>query len=186
MKPSSYIDNERNQLARYQILMQHRQHVERIFWSRIQILHLIQTAVIGGSFYLMKNTETINFAPALLFFGIVLTLILFIICIHDWMDAKRNDTRLDRLGDTLGVRRTAERWLIFCWGIKTHRLLYIAIILFILVDLALLSYLGFASRAVLASAHCWAIAGLAVVAAVAILIALAWTGKGWKIIHREP
>jgi len=162
--------------------MQHRQHIERIFWSRIQILHLIQAAVIGGSFYLM-NTETRNFAPALLFFGLVLTIILFIVCIHDWMDAKRNDTSLHNLGHTLGIRRTAERWRIFGWGIRTHRFLYFAIILFILVDLALLFYFVFCPA--MPAALCWAIAGLTVAAVVAILIALAWTGKGWKIIHRE-
>ena len=136
MKPSFYSDDERNQLTQYQILMQRRQHIERIFWSRIQILHLIQAGVLGGSFYLWSRCH-LFLAPFLLSLGILLTIILFIICWYDWKDAQINDTRFHNLGDSLGIRRTAPRKC----KIRTHVLLYIVIGLFITVDIAFLCFI---------------------------------------------
>ncbi len=145
MKQSSHNDDARNQLARYQILMQRRQHIERIFWSRIQILHLIQAGVLGGS-YLMWRAKDPSVPPvlyaALLFMGIVLTIILLIICKHDWKDARINDNDFQSLGYRLGIIRTAPRWLMFGRKIKTHRLLYAVMGLFILFDVLLLFYFG--------------------------------------------
>ena len=128
MKTSSYSDYERNKLTRYQILMQRRQHIERIFWSRIQILHLIQAGVLGGTFYLTKHRLSF-LAPPLLFVGIVLTVILFFICTNDWKDAKRNDGIMHNLGDSLGIRRTERKWnLVFT---RSHKLLNAVVKLFI-------------------------------------------------------
>jgi len=171
MKPSLYTDYQRNQLARYQILMQRRQQIERIFWSRIQILHLIQAGVLGGSFYL-KNTCFATFAPPLLFVGIVLTIILFVICMHDWMDARINDVQMHNIGGTLSIRRTAERWSIFGCKIQTHKLLYVVVILFILVDLVVLFCFHF----------CW---GMAVTIALIILVLFALVAKRLGFLKKE-
>jgi len=184
MKQTSDNDYERTQLARYQILMQHRQHVERIVWSRIQVLYLIQAGVLGGSFYLIGKRFQI-FSPPLLFVGIVLTVILFFICINDWMDAGRNDRSMHNLGHGLGIRRTAERWRIFRrWRIRSRVLLYVVIIFFILLDLALLWY--FVSCHQIAYAFGWAIASSIVVIVVSIPISLIFMGKCCKIIDRDP
>ena len=143
MKPSSNSDHKRNQLLRYQLLIQHRQHVERIFWSRIQVLHLIQAAVIGGSFYVIGQKELPNcFSYVLLGLGIILTITLFILCKYDWKSAEVNKNSLYNLGDALGIRWAPERPHITICGhrmrISGHRILYFVVILFIPVDILLL------------------------------------------------
>ena len=108
-------DLERNQLARYQILAQHRQHLDRQFWSRVQILHLIQAGVLAGSFYLWKyHCVPPAFYLGILVLGIILTIILRIICKYDWDDVEENKKRLYHLGDTLGIRWGAERQIQIC------------------------------------------------------------------------
>ena len=137
MKPSYYTDWERNRLARYQILMQRRQNIERIFWSRIQTLHLIQAGVLGGSFSLWKyHNNHPAFYLGLLILGIILTIILFVVCKNDWNDARRNDEGMHSLGDSLGIRRTAERKR----KPRSHRLFYGVFPLFIFIDVELFLY----------------------------------------------
>ena len=144
MKTSYHADRERNELARYQILMQHRQHIERIFWSRIQILHLIQAAVIGGSFYISYQKDLPDlFPPALLGFGIILTAVLFVLCKYDWKSAQVNEKRLHNLGDTLGITWSPRRWHICGYEIKAHIILYFVVLLFIIVDSSLMFYFIF-------------------------------------------
>ena len=116
--------------------MQRRQHIERIFWGRIQILHLIQAGVLAGSYILWSGSH-LFLAICLLSLGILLTTVLFIICLYDWKDAKINDTRFQNLGDSLGIKRTAPRK----YKIRTHVLLYIVIGLFITVDIAFLCFI---------------------------------------------
>ena len=142
MKPSSGSEYKRNQLARYQILMQHRQHVERIFWSRIQILHLIQAAVIGGIFYIYKAELPTCFYFVLLGLGIILTVLLLILCIYDWKSAEVNKERLYSLGDALSITWSGKRWHIHSLHITAHRILFVVIVLFIILDAGLLSYIA--------------------------------------------
>lgn len=146
MNTSPYNDDEKNLLTRYQILMQHRQHAERTFWSRIQVLHLIQAAVIGGSFYIhyVENIPAC-FSLILLGFGILLTVILFILCIYDWQSAKVNQVELFNLGATLGIKWSPERCSLKIWNnvhfkLTAHGILYFVIILFIILDVGLFSY----------------------------------------------
>lgn len=49
-----------DKLTLYQTLMTHRQHAEKVFWSRIQTLHVIQAAVLGGGYYLWKDKELVS------------------------------------------------------------------------------------------------------------------------------
>lgn len=142
MKPS----NERNQLARYQLLVQHREYIDRVFWSRIQVLHLIQAGVIAGSFYV--RPEHCGGYPILSFIilvlGIILTIILRIMAGHDWDDATVNNMTLYHLGDTLEIRWGAERKKTFGLEIKGHQLfLNLVFPLFLVVDLSLLLYFVF-------------------------------------------
>ena len=146
MNTSPDNDYERNLLTRYQILMQHRQHAERTFWSRIQVLHLIQAAVIGGSFYIHYGENIpVYFSLILLGFGILLTVILFILCIYDWKSATVNQVELFSLGNTLGItwspkRRSLKMRKDVQFKLTAHGILYFVIILFIILDVGLFSY----------------------------------------------
>lgn len=145
MRIDSEVDYERNQLARYQILMQHREYLDRLFWGRVQILHLVQAGVLAGSFYLRGQGYPIFFSIALLSLGIILTSLLFIICRYDWNDVEENKKSLYPLGDALGIRWSSERPTIFGYRIYGHRILYLILILFLLADLGLLLYFIFDS-----------------------------------------
>ena len=172
MKQSSYGDYVRNRLERYRILMQHREYRDRLFWSRIQILHLIQAGVLAGSFYLAKQGFAIIFPSILLFLGVILTITLLVMCKYDWSDATRNEKELYSLGDTLGIRWSAERWRIFGHTIRGHILLYGVFTSFIIMDLYLLFCCNFY----------WAIATTILII---ILIAFVIVGKRYKILTKE-
>ncbi len=133
------------------------------------MLHLIQTGVLVGTFYLWKYCLSF-LVPSLLSLGIVLTIILFLVSINDWEDAKRNDSSMHKLGDSLGIRRTAERWnFVF---IRSHILLYAVVILFIFVDVRVLFYFS----------RMW---GIWVALGLVILALLICVLKHLKILRRE-
>ena len=143
MRTNSEVDSKRNQLARYQILMQHMEYLDRLFWSRVQTLHLIQAGVLAGSFYLRGQDYHPFLSLSLLSLGIVLTGLLFIICKFNWNDVEENKKSLYPLGDALGIRWSAERPSIFGKRVYGHIILYFIVILFLLVDLGLLLYFIF-------------------------------------------
>ncbi len=137
------IQDRTNQLARYQILAQRREYQDRLFWSRVQTLHLIQAGVIASSFYIRH--EQWNGYPILsicvLFLGIILTTLILIICYYDWKDAEANKASMYKLGDSLGIRWGSERRIrIFGYKIYGHTILYSIFGLFLLVDSGLLLY----------------------------------------------
>ena len=149
MRPQNDIRYDRSRLARYQILRQHMEFLHKLFWSRVQILHLIQAGVLAGSFYLWKHGPDYTvFYLGILVLGIILTIILYIICKYDWNDVEENKKRLYPLGDALDIRWSSERQICksgrtihipkCCYG---HSLfLYFVFPLFIFIDVELLLY----------------------------------------------
>ncbi len=121
--------------ALYNTLLSRRQHIESIFWSRIVTLHAIQAAVLGGGYALQKAHDP-ALSVALLVIGLLLTLLLFILAHNDWNDARINDKMMHNLGDSINIRRTAERHCL-----KSHWILYVVIILFFLVDFAFIFFI---------------------------------------------
>ena len=128
-------DDETNKLTRYQTLMNHRQHAERVFWSRIQTLHVIQAAVLGGGYFLWKDDE-LGLSVALVFIGILLTLLLGRLTFNDWRDASVNDHLMHKLGDELVIRRTADRHCL-----KSHSILYFIVAFFLIIDIGFILFL---------------------------------------------
>ncbi|MFC1871066.1 hypothetical protein ACFLYF_01500 [Chloroflexota bacterium] len=118
-----------DKMSLYQILMSHRQHAENVFWSRIQILHAIQAAVLVGGYYLWENTER-WYAIPLLVLGLVLTVLLRILARNDWNDANINKKLMDSLESCLKFSRAKERHCL-----RSHKILYALIYLLGGVDL---------------------------------------------------
>ena len=140
MSVSPTSDEERNQLTRYQILRQHMEFLHRLFWSRVQILHLIQAGVLAGSFYVRGQYPALSFG--LLGLGVTLTIILRIICRYDWNDVEENKKSLYPLGDSLGIRWSSDQRFCVCGHkIYGHKIfLNVVFPLFIVVDAGLLAY----------------------------------------------
>lgn len=142
---------ERNRLARYQILVQHKEYLDKLFWSRVQILYLIQAGVLGGSFYLWQYLSSHKpLLIGLMALGIFLTAILFRVAYCGRKDAISNDTALYKLGDSLGIRWCARRDVKIFWVFREksliskmlmgHKLFYAVFGVFIGVDSALMGY----------------------------------------------
>ncbi len=119
----------------YQTLLNRRQHIENIFWSRIQTLHLIQAAVLGGGYFLGRIEGEIVLSVALLLIGLLLTVLLGYLACNDWNDARVNDKKMYTL-DELGIRRTANRDCL-----RSHSILFCAIILFLVIDIGFILWL---------------------------------------------
>jgi hypothetical protein len=137
------LESEKNRLAKYQILIQHKQYIDKLFWSRVQILNLIQAGILAGSYALRdKYLEIWPSYPVLsigiLVTGIILTIILLLVARLDWRDSQRNDAILYSLGDRLGIRWTAERGRFEPRG---HRLFFFAFGLFLTIDSSLIVYI---------------------------------------------
>ena len=93
-------------LVKYQILLQHRQFLDRLFWSRVQTFHAIQAAVLAGSFAVRDKGW---YDEGLLALGATLAIALLFICRNDWADAECNKQALYSLGEYLGIRRGSKR-----------------------------------------------------------------------------
>ena len=127
-------EHQEDKLVLYQILQAHRQHAERVFWSRIQTLHAIQAGVLAGGFYLLTR-EWNNLAIATFSLGAILTLFLGLLARNDWSDAKVNRQTMCRLSNELKFKRTAGRYL---WGrLRSHYIMLLIIIGFLVGDIVL-------------------------------------------------
>jgi hypothetical protein len=133
LSPQSYSEK----ITFYQTLSNRRQNIEAIFWSRVQTLHAIQVAVLGGAFYLWKIHSELGLAVAVLSLGIILTLTLGRLAYNDWKDTSINDCIMHKLGDELGITKSAHREDYF----KSHNILFYLIILFFMLDIAFLLFL---------------------------------------------
>lgn len=149
-------EDEGKRLARYQILVHHKEYLDKLFWSRVQILHLIQAGVLGGSFYLWSKYSNHPWLyVGILALGIFLTVVLFRVAYCGRRDAIRNDVTLYKLGDSLGIRWCAERDVkihirkfskvfdehsLISKALMGHKLFYAVFVIFIGVDSALMGY----------------------------------------------
>jgi len=129
------LEEENNNLAHYQVLMTRRQHIENIFWSRVQTLHAIQAAILASGFFLIEKDYRI-LSVAVFSFGAFLTFFLGWLSHNDWSDAAVNDSDMHRLGDILHIRRTADRRYLKKL-LKGHRIMYILMVIFLAGDTAL-------------------------------------------------
>ena len=125
-----------NRLRHYQVLMDHRQRVEGIFWSRIQTLHAIQAGVLAGSYALRNDCW---YSQAILLLGFLLTFFLYVLCHNDRQDAEVNQECMFQLGDSLGIRWSSEPRGIREF-LRSHRILFLVVAIFLCVDLALSVY----------------------------------------------
>jgi hypothetical protein len=124
-----------DKLTLYQTLMTHRQHAEKIFWSRIQTLHIIQAAVLGGGYYLWKD-KGLGLSVALIFVGILLTLLLGRLACNDWSDASVNKELMCKLESALKFNRAAKRKCLL-----SHSILFSVIGLFLTLDIVSILFL---------------------------------------------
>ena len=124
------VETDNVSYARYSILSQHRQYLDKMFWSRVQVLHAIQAGVLAAG-YLLRNEAW--YAEALFSIGALLTFFVGLMAWYDWQSAEANKEALYELGDRLGIRWSAEKRNIRRL-LPGHVLLYIIIILFILAD----------------------------------------------------
>ncbi len=127
----------------YQSLVQHKIHQDQLLWSRIQILHALQAAVLAGGFALHYTWEASNFGGVLLLCGGVLTLVLFFLVLGDWADMKVNEGIMEELARRLlpvGMKNKVIRWTDRdVWHrkrrcVEGHYMIYGALILFMMVD----------------------------------------------------
>jgi hypothetical protein len=124
-----------NGLEKYQTLLLHRQHAEKVFWSRIQTLHAIQAGILTGGFFSLLN-EYPKLAIAAFSLGAVLSFMLGYLAYNDWSDAKSNQEVMQRLGDILGIRRTAKMNCVRKY-LRSHITLFIIIGVFAFGDIAI-------------------------------------------------
>jgi hypothetical protein len=88
-----------SELEYHRSLMEHRQSIDRLFWSRTQTLYAVQAAVLGGAFALKDD----SYGWALLLFGAFLTAMLGLLCSYDWQGVKVNESTFFDLCDRLGI-----------------------------------------------------------------------------------
>ena len=133
-------------LQRYSVLMSQRQHQDRLFWSRVQTLYVIQAGVLGGSYAIalkahgpLKTTlealRLCDFAVGLLLLGVVLTMMIGLLCCYDWQDFRVNESRLFSLGDRIGISQGVKHTGIRRW-LPGNRVLNLSVIGFAVIDLA--------------------------------------------------
>ncbi len=91
-------------LTRHQILMHQRQYQDRLFWSRVQTLYVVQAAVLGGGFALQHEW----YGWAILLLGSTLTTLIGLLCSYDWQGVKVNEVQFYSLCDLLDIRWDAK------------------------------------------------------------------------------
>ncbi|MDO8472585.1 MAG: hypothetical protein Q7T05_02070 [Dehalococcoidia bacterium] len=125
-----------NDLTRYQILMDRRFQIEKVFWSRVQTLHVIQAAVLASGFFLLVEKHYRFLSGIMLLFGAILTFFLGLLAHNDWKDAAANDIDSERLCKELNIKRTAGRHGITKF-LNSHRIMFILIGMFLAIDIIL-------------------------------------------------
>ena len=125
----------------YQSLVQHKIHQDQLLWSRIQTLHAIQVAVIGGGFATHFYYDNSLLGGWWLVIGGVVALFMLFLVLGDYADMKVNAAIMKDLArrllpspllgpvkwvdDTVWLRRH---------HVRGHHLIYASIVMIILVD----------------------------------------------------
>jgi hypothetical protein len=139
---TSQPEPETTDLTRYQILMNRRFTIEKIFWSRIQTLHAIQAGILGSGFILLMDDRRI-LSGFVFLFGALLTSLLYGLAHNDWNDASVNDCEYCILEKKVNIARTAGRQGI--WRLlKSHSIMFSLIKLFLFID-AVFAVLAFSN-----------------------------------------
>lgn len=81
----------------YRALVGLRTHHDRMLWSRVQTLIVVQGAVIGGSYAVGDHQLAAGFLTG----GVVLSLVIYELVVKDQMDRDTNDRIIETLGDKL-------------------------------------------------------------------------------------
>ena len=128
----------------YEALVQHKIHQDQFLWSRIQTLHALQVAVIGGGFAAHYSWENSLLGGLFLVSGGVVSLIMFFLVIGDYADMKVNQPIMEELArrllpsPLLGPVRWVDETV---WHRKFlvggHYMIYAYIVLLISVDFVL-------------------------------------------------
>ena len=85
----------------YQSLVQHKIHQDQFLWSRIQTLHVLQVAVIGGGFTAHFFWENSLLGGLFLVIGGAVALWMLFLVIGDYADMKVNETIMKKLASSL-------------------------------------------------------------------------------------
>ena len=133
----------------YEALVQHKIHQDQFLWSRIQTLHALQVAVIGGGFAAHYSWENSLLGGLFLVSGGVVSLIMFFLVIGDYADMKVNEPIMKKLAssllpsfvqdpvsdqDPLAVKWVDDRVWLRRHHVRGHHLIYASIVMIILVD----------------------------------------------------
>ena len=120
--------------------MQHKIHQDQLLWSRIQTLHAIQVAVIGGGFAAHFYYDNSLLGGWWLVVGGVVALFMLFLVIGDYADMKVNEDIMEDLASSLLPPFVkAPRWVDdTVWlrrhHVRGHYLIYASIVMIILVD----------------------------------------------------
>ena len=85
----------------YQSLVQHKIHQDQLLWSRIQTLHALQVAVIGGGFTAHFSWENSLLGGLFLVIGGAVALWMLFLVIGDYADMKVNESIMEELARRL-------------------------------------------------------------------------------------
>lgn len=124
----------------YQSLVQHRIHQDQLLWSRVQILHAIQAAVLAGGFALHFAWGNSLLGGWVLVSGGLLTLCMFFLVLGDYADMKVNAPIMDELARRLlpphikGPIRWTDETVLHRRLVPGHYMIYASIILLMVVD----------------------------------------------------
>ena len=133
----------------YQALVQHRIHQDQLLWSRVQIIHAIQAAVLAGGFTLHFAQESSLLGGSLVVIGGLLTIGMFVLVVADYADMKVNVPIMDELARRLLPRNipgeikwtdetVLNRKSVFARG---HYIIYASIIVVIVMDFVVGAFL---------------------------------------------
>lgn len=133
----------------YQSLVQHKIHQDQLLWNRIQTLHAIQVAVIGGGFAAHFYYGNSLLGGWWLVIGGAMALFMLFLVIGDYADMKVNETIMKKLASSLlpsfvqdpvsdqgplAVKWVDDRVWLRRHHVRGHHLIYASIVMIILVD----------------------------------------------------
>ena len=133
----------------YQSLVQHKIHQDQLLWSRIQTLHAIQVAVIGGGFAAHFSWHNSLLGGWWLVMGGGVALFILCLVLGDYADMEVNESIMKKLAkrllpsfvqDPVSNQEPLEvKWVDITSWLRTHHvrghyLIYASIVIIILVD----------------------------------------------------
>ena len=132
----------------YQALVQHRIHQDQLLWSRVQIIHAIQAAVLAGGFALHFAPVSSLLGGSLIVIGGLLTLGMFFLVVGDYADMKVNVRIMNKLAGRLlprnipgPIRWTDETVLHRRWFVRGTYIIYASILVVIVMDFVVGAFL---------------------------------------------